>query len=161
MMARFAAYVEKVFSLGARMEGLRDKRCRPLIPAKAVFAAAFTMFATGRHTLNSLESDLRLPGRLRGLVGPRQPSCDTIGRVYAGLESQSLREMLRDIARQMKRNKVFANEGDWYFAAVDGHEFFRQPETLLPPLPEPNPDDRRKGGGRALSPRRGLSSGGT
>ena len=43
------------------------------------------------------------------------------------MDSQGLREMLRDIAWQRKRNKALANEGDWYFVAVDGHEFFRQP----------------------------------
>ena len=90
------------------------------------------MFATGRGALNGLEADRRIPARLRGLVGPHPPSGDTIGRVYAGIDSQGLREMLRDIAYQLKRNKALANDGDWYFAAVDGHEFFRQSETLLP-----------------------------
>jgi hypothetical protein len=142
MMARFSAYVEKVFSLGSRMAALRDVRCRPIIPTASVFASAFVMFATGRRALNALELDLRIPARLRGLVGPRPPSCDTIGRVYAGMESQGLREMLRDIAFQLKRNKVLANDSGWYFAAVDGHEFFRQPETLLPPLPDPHIDHR-------------------
>ena len=85
--------------------------------------------------LHGLESDLRIPAQLRGLVGPRPPSCDTIGRVYAGIDSQCLREMLRDIACQLKRNKALANGGDRYFVAVDGHEFFRQPETLLSPMP--------------------------
>ena len=131
MMARFCAYVEKVFSWGSRMAALRDARPRPVIPTAGVFASAFVMFATGRGALHGLESDLRIPARLRGLVGPRPPSCDTIGRVYAGIDSQGLREMLRDVAYQLKRNKALANGGDWYFAAVDGHEFFRQSETLL------------------------------
>jgi hypothetical protein len=142
MMARFATYVEKVFSLGSRMAALRDGRCRPIIPTPRVFASAFVMFATGRRALNALEPDLRIPARLRGLVGPRPPSCDTIGRVYAGIDSQGLREMLRDIALQLKRNKALSNDGDWYFAAVDGHEFFRQPETLLPTMPDPHADHR-------------------
>lgn len=142
MMARFSAYVEKVFSLGSRIATLRDTRPRPTIPTTSVFASAFVMFATGRHALNALEPDLRVPARLRGLVGPRSPSCDTIGRVYAGIESQGLRKMLRDIALQLKRNKVFANGGDWQFVAVDGHEFFRQPETLLLSVPDPHLDHR-------------------
>jgi hypothetical protein len=125
MMARFSAYVEKVFSLGSRMIALSDARRRPVIPTAGVFTSAFVMFATGRGALNGLESDLRVPARLRGLVGPRLPSCDTIGRVYAGIDSQGLRAMLRDIAHRLKRNKALANGGDWYFAAVDGHEFFR------------------------------------
>jgi hypothetical protein len=158
MMARFCAYVEKVFSLGTRMGRLRDKRPRPVISTRAVFASAFAMFATGRGSLYGMEPDLRVPSRLRGLVGPRSLSSDTIGRVYAGLDSQGLREMLRDIACQLKRNKALANGGDWYFAAVDGHEFFRQPQTLLPPLPDANAHRRRKGGHRVLSPRRGVPS---
>ena len=142
MMARFVTYLEKVFSFGTRMAALRDERCRPVISTPKVFASAFVMFATGRRALNALESDLRIPARLRGLVGPRPPSCDTIGRVYAGIDSQCLREMLRDIAVQLKRNKALPNDGDWYFAAVDGHEFFRQSETLLPAMPNPHADHR-------------------
>jgi hypothetical protein len=146
MMARFCAYVEKVFSLGTRLGTLRDARPRPLIPTTTIFASAFVMFATGRGALHGLEPDLRIPSRLRGLVGPRLPSSDTIGRVYADIDSQGLREMLRDIACQLKRNKALANDGDWYFVAVDGHEFFRQPEALLPPMPEANAPDRRERG---------------
>lgn len=157
-MGRFCAYVEKVFSLGERMGTLRDTRSRPTIPTRAVFASAFAMFATARCSLHGMEPDLRVPSRLRGLVGPRQPSSDTIGRVYARMDSQGLREMLRDIAGRLKRNKVLANGGDWCFAAVDGHEFFRQPESVLPPLPDAKADDRRKGGDRVLSPRRSVPS---
>jgi hypothetical protein len=158
MMARFCAYVEKLFSLGSRIAALHDRRLRPIIPTQAVFASAFAMFATGRGALNGLQPDLRISARLRGLVGPRLPSCDTIGRVYSLMDSEPLRQMLRDIAFQLKRNKALSNDGDWYFAAVDGHEFFRQPETLLWAMPDPDPHDRRQGGGRILSPRRGLSS---
>jgi hypothetical protein len=141
MMARFCAYVEKVFSFGTYLDALRDARPRPTIPAKAVFASAFVMCATARGSLNSLERDFSVPKRLRGLVGDCQPSCDTIGRVYAGLESDGLRVMLAGIAHQLKRNKALANGGDWYFAAVDGHEFFRQSPSVLSRLPDPNAGD--------------------
>lgn len=158
MMARFCVYAEKIFHVGKHLEALRDVRPRPIIPASAVFTTAFAMFATGRGSLHSMEPDLRIPARLRGLVGPRQPSGDTVGRVYAGMDSQPLRDMLRDLAHQLKRNKALERGGDWQFAAVDGHEFFRQPETLLLWMPDPHPDDRRPGGHRILSPRRGLPS---
>lgn len=141
MMDRFCAYVDKMFGLGTWLGTLRDGRLRPVIPGAAVFASAFTMFATARGSLNGLEPDLRMPARLRGLVGPRLPSCDTIARVYALIDSQPVREMLRDVAFRLKRNKALANGGDWYFAAVDGHEFFRQPQTLLPRMPDPHPHD--------------------
>jgi hypothetical protein len=158
MMARFCVYVEKVFALGSRLAALRDARRKPVIPTAGVFASALTMFATARGSLHGLESDLRVPARLRGLAGSRLPSADTIGRVYAGMDSQPLRQMLRDIAHQLKRNKALSQGGEWYFAAVDGHEFFREPEALLPALSEANSYDRQEGGCRILSPRRGVSS---
>jgi hypothetical protein len=145
-MTRFCAYVDKVFALGSRLGTLRDARVRPTIPAGAVFASAFTMFATARGSLHGMEPDVRLPSRLRGLVGAHVPSADTVGRVYTQMDSQPLRQMLRDLAHQLKRNKALPNDGDWYSAAVDGHEFFRQSQTLLPPLPEADPHDRRQGG---------------
>jgi phosphoenolpyruvate carboxylase len=141
MMGRFCAYVDKMFGLGMWLGTLRDGRSRPVIPGAAIFASAFTMFATGRDSLHGLEPDLRMPTRLRGIVGSRLPSCDTIGRVYALLDSEPLRRMLRDVAFRLKRNKAIANGGGWYFAAVDGHEFFRQPETLLSRVPDPHPHD--------------------
>jgi hypothetical protein len=158
MMARFCAYVEKVFALGSRLSTLRDARRKPVIPTAGVFASAMTMFATARGSLHGLEPDLRIPHRLQGLVGPRLPSSDTIGRVYAGMDCQPLRDMLRDIAQQLKRNKAIPNGGDWYFAAVDGHEFFRQSETMLRAMSAANPDGPGERDRRILSPRRGLSS---
>ncbi len=69
MMARFCAYVEKVFAFGSRLAALRDTRQRPVIPTASVFASAMTMFATARGSLHGLEPDLRMPARLQGLVG--------------------------------------------------------------------------------------------
>jgi hypothetical protein len=96
------------------------------------------MFATGRGSLNGIDSQRHFPGRLQNFVGPHVPSGDTVGRVYAQLDSSVLREVLREIHLRIKRNKVLQNTGDWVFAAVDGHEFFRQPQTLLRPVPHPN-----------------------
>lgn len=140
MMDRFCAYVEKIFRLGSRMMALCDARVRPQIPAAAVFAAVWTMFATRRGSLHGLEQDLRVPGRLRGLVGPRVPSADTIGRVYALLDPEPLRQMLRDVAYRLKRNKALSSLEDWHFLAIDGTELFRQQETLLPAVPTAHAD---------------------
>jgi hypothetical protein len=57
-------------------------------------------------SLNSLEKDLvHIPSRLRGVVGPRPPSVDTLGRVYALLHSGPLRQVLVHIHHRLKRNK--------------------------------------------------------
>ena len=73
-MARFCAYVEKVFGLGSQLGNLTDARSAPHIPTAAAFAGVFTLFATRRGSLNGLEQDLRVPARLRGIVGPESPA---------------------------------------------------------------------------------------
>jgi hypothetical protein len=132
MMARFCAYVDKVFQLGNQFSTLTDSRLRPRISTAAVFASVFTLFATRRGSLNGLEPDLRVPARLRGIVGARLPSVDSIGRISALMVSQPLRQILGDIAHQLKRNKVLTSLEGWYAAAVDGHEFFSSRKRCCP-----------------------------
>jgi hypothetical protein len=131
-MARFCAYVEKVFGLGRQLGQLTDKRTAPQIPTAAAFASVFTLFATRRGSLNGLEQDLRIPARLRGIVGARVPSVDSIGRIYALMDSPPLRQILCDIAHRLKRNKALSSCEGWYVAAVDGHEFFSSRKRCCP-----------------------------
>ena len=136
MMARFYRYLDKVFRFRDLTARLTDSRAAPLIPTAAVFGTAFAMFATGRGSLNGIDQQRHFPGRLRNFVGPRVPSGDTVGRVYAQLDSDVLRAVLREVHLRIKRNKMLGDTTAWLFAAVDGHEFFRQPQTLLRPVPE-------------------------
>ena len=136
MMARFYAYIDKVFGFRAQMARLVDSRLEPVIPTAAVFGTAFAMFATCRGSLNGIDKERQFPRRLQKFVGPRVPSGDTIGRVYAQLDSGALREVLEDVHLRIKRNKMLHNTTDWLFAAVDGHEFFLQPQALLRPVPD-------------------------
>ena len=106
MMRRFCAYVEKVFGLSDHLGRLTDSRKRPQIPTAAAFACGLTLFATRRGSLNALEEDLRVPGRLQVLVGDQPPSVDSIGRIYARMDSGPLRRLLRDVAHRLKRNKA-------------------------------------------------------
>jgi hypothetical protein len=140
MMARFYGYIDKVFEFRRLTALLTDSRPEPVIPTAAIFGTAFAMFATGRGSLNGIDRERHFPGRLRNFVGPRVPSGDSVGRVYAQLDSGPLREVLRHAYLRIKRNKMLNGSGDWMFAAVDGHEFFRQPQTLLRPMPHPHLD---------------------
>ena len=88
------------------MARLTDSRPEPVIPTAAVFGTAFAMFATGRGSLNGIDKERHFPGRLRNFVGPRVPSGDTVGRVYAQLDSGVLREVLQDVHLRIKRNKM-------------------------------------------------------
>ena len=123
-MRRFCAYVEKVFGLSDHLGRLTDSRKRPQIPTAAAFACGLTLFATRRGSLNALEEDLRVPGRLQGLLGEQPPSVDSVGRIYAQMDSPPLRRILSEIAHQLKRNKALTHTEGYRAVAVDGHEFF-------------------------------------
>src|SRR4051794_30335135 len=126
MMSRFCRYLDKCFHFHELLPLFTDARKKPQVPASAVFASVFALFACNRTSLNSLEKDLaRFPSRLRGLVGPRPPSADTIGRVYSLADGDGLRQMLARVHRRLKRNKALADGDDLKMAAVDGHEFFK------------------------------------
>lgn len=140
MMARFYGYIDRVFEFRKLTSLLSDSRPEPAIPTAAIFGTAFAMFATGRGSLNAIDKERHFPGRLRNFVGPRVPSGDSVGRVYAQLDSDGLREVLRKVHLRIKRNKVLSSGSDRLFVAVDGHEFFRQPQTLLRPMPHPHLD---------------------
>jgi hypothetical protein len=140
MMARFYGYLDKVFRFRELTARLTDSRREAVIPTAAVFGTAFAMFATRRGSLNGIDKERHFPGRLRNFVGPRVPSGDTVGRVYAQLDTDALRDILRDVHLRIKRNKMLGDTSGWLFAAVDGHEFFRQSQTLLRPVPDADPD---------------------
>ena len=131
-MARFCAYAEKVFGLGSQLGKLTDTRTSPRIPTAAVFASGWTLFATRRGSLNGLEQDVSVAARVRGIVGPVVPSGDSIGRIYGLMDSPPLRELLRDVAYQLKRNKALRSIEGWYVAAIDGHEFFSSRKRCCP-----------------------------
>jgi hypothetical protein len=140
MMARFYGYLDKVFQFRDLTARLTDSRLEAVIPTAAVFGTAFAMFATCRGSLNGIDKERHFPGRLRNFVGPRVPSGDTVGRVYAQLDSDVLRGVLRDVHLRIKRHKMLGDTSGWLFAAVDGHEFFRQPQTVLRPVPDAHLD---------------------
>lgn len=132
MMGRFCRYVDKVFRFTELLQSLSDTRQQPVISTAAVFTSVWTLFATGRPSLNSMEKEVRLPARLRDVVGPHAPSADTMGRVYAQIDSQQLRQMLSSINHQVRRNKALGPGGELMMVAVDGHEFFASRKRCCP-----------------------------
>ena len=54
MMARFCAYVEKMFHFSSLLKTLHEPRLIPLIPIGSIFTSTFAMFATARCSLHSM-----------------------------------------------------------------------------------------------------------
>lgn len=131
MLSRFSRYIDKVFHFSDHLSMLTDSRIKPQIPCDSVWLSAFFMHAMGYGSLNAAEQDLRVPGRLDGLIGTRKPSADTIGEVFSQMHSEPLRKMLSSINHRIARNKILENNYPLRFAAVDGHELFSLTNSLL------------------------------
>lgn len=124
MMSRFCRYIDKIFDFGSFLPQLTDSRQKPQIETQAVFLSAFVLFATGRKSLNAMETELRIPKRLDWLIGEKKPSADSIGRIASVMAPGPFRDMLCAFNHRIKRNKILQTDWPLRFAAVDGHEFF-------------------------------------
>ncbi len=159
-MSRFCRYVEKVFDLGSRMQRLRDSRRRPRISLGAIWGSVFFLFVLRQRSLHAMESQLRQPRRMERLIGPHKPSADRMGQVLSMIDPDQLRSLLSGINHQMGRNKRLKNLWPFRVGAIDGHEFFSLPTSVLSPMLAAAALGQRRGGGGILSPRGGLLSGG-
>ena len=140
MMNRFCRYIEKVFDFGRRIASLKDPRRRPRIPLEAIWGSVFFLFALRQRSLNALEGQLRQPRRMERLIGSQKPSADRMGQVLSRMDSDQLRALLSGINHQWGRNKGLKNGWPFRVGAVDGHEFFSLPSSLLSSMLGASPD---------------------
>ncbi|MBZ5529550.1 MAG: hypothetical protein LAN71_16845 [Acidobacteriia bacterium] len=134
MMARFCRYIEKVFDFGQQIHTLRDTRKRPRIPTAALWGSVFFLFVLRRRSLNAMEQELDQRNRMERLIGKIKPSADRMGDVLGLMEPDQLRKMLSRINHQLGRNKALRNDWPLRVGTMDGHEFFFQPTSMLPPV---------------------------
>jgi hypothetical protein len=140
MMNRFCRYIEKVFDFGGRMAQLKDPRRRPRTPLGAIWGSVFFLFVLRQRSLNALEGQLRQPRRMERLIGPKKPSADCVGQVFSGMDPDQLRVLLSGVNHRWGRNKGLKNGWPFRVGAVDGHEFFSLPSSLLSSMLGASPD---------------------
>lgn len=124
MIQRFHRYCDKVFSLTRCILIIRDDRPKPFISSQAVWLFALFMFASKTRSLHAAECRSRTSNDSKS-TGVRCPSADTLGRVFARMDTESLRQILSSINHKLKRNKSLKSHQKLFFAAVDGHELFK------------------------------------
>ena len=134
MMRRFCCYIDKVYDFSQQIHSLRDARKRPRIPTVAIWGSVFFLFVMRRGSLNAMECELRWPKRMERVIGPIKPSADRMGDVLGLMEPDQLRERLSRINQQLGRNKALRNDWPLRVGALDGHEFFSQPASMLSPV---------------------------
>ena len=134
MMRRFCCYIEKVFDFGQQIPLLRDARKRPRIPTAALWGSVFFLFVLRCRSLNAMQQELRQPKRMERLIGKIKPSADRMGDILGLMEPDQLRGMLSRVNHQRGRNQALRNDWPLRVGVMDGHEFFSQPASMLPPV---------------------------
>lgn len=111
-----------------------------------VVNSILVMFLARLGSLNALEQT-RLSSFWRQWIGARLPSADTIGRVAALIEPDSIRHVLHDVYTQLKRNKSLPPAvGGLMVLILDGHEshstYRRQCSGCLPRIKKTKRSER-------------------
>ena len=82
------------------------------------------MQLTRLGSLNALDVELRLPGKVESFIGNNKPSVDTISRVFTKINPDDMRRLHWDNCYQLKRNKALDTVLPLNAVGIDGHEFF-------------------------------------
>src|SRR5665213_3370513 len=120
----FGRYLNKVFDFRSAVAGLTDSRRDPEISPTAIFLAAFHSFVFRLPSFQQLESELTQPALQRWVGAERAFSDDALRYSLSGFHLEGLEQMLTDINRTLKRNKVFDADRvqGRIVAALDGIE---------------------------------------
>ncbi len=106
---------------GKFLSAISDRRRQPRIPTRLPVQSALILFWTRLGSLNGLET-VKQAAFWKHWLGREMCSVDTLGRVYAGLEVEGVREALHHVYARLKRNKAFPGIRGWDLAVLDGHE---------------------------------------
>jgi hypothetical protein len=120
----FGRYLNKVFDFRSASAGLTDSRRDPEISPAAIFLATFHSFVFRLPSFQQLESELTQPSLQRWVGADRAFSDDALRYSLSGFHLDGLDQMLTDINRTLKRNKVFDADRvqGCIVAALDGIE---------------------------------------
>jgi hypothetical protein len=122
ILRRLIAYAEKVFRLSQEVvAGIVDRRPQPRIPTAFVIKSVAALFWARLGSLNALELVAR-SRFFQGWLGQSVCSADTLGRVYALVDADGLRQAIHHIYDRLKRNKALPDNQGIAAAVLDGHE---------------------------------------
>jgi Transposase DDE domain len=108
--------------LGSLLDGLTDERPQPRIATLVVSRSLFVMIVGRLGSLNALEQT-QSSSFWRRFLGAALPSADTLGRVAAQVDPDSVRQALQALYTGLKRNKALPPPKHGLMPLVlDGHE---------------------------------------
>jgi hypothetical protein len=120
----FARYLNKVFDFRTATARLSDARVAPDIPASTVFLAAFHGFLFRLPSFQQIEAEIADPALQRWIGAPRAFRDDVLRYSLSGFGVEGLEQMLVQVNRTLKRNKVYdrGRVQGRIVAALDGIE---------------------------------------
>jgi len=122
ILRRLIAYSEKVFQFSSIVvAAVVDRRAQPRIPTAIIVKSVAVLFWTRMGSLNALELAAR-SGFFQHWLGQSVCSADSIGRVNALMDADSLRQGIHHIYDRLKRNKALPDNHGIAIAVLDGHE---------------------------------------
>jgi hypothetical protein len=122
ILRRLIAYAEKIFQFsGTVVAGVVDRRRQPRIPTAHVVHSVVVLFWARIGSLNALELAAH-SSFFRRWLGQSLCSADSVGRVTALTEAESLRRGIHHIYDRLKRNKALPDQDGLAVAVLDGHE---------------------------------------
>ncbi len=122
ILRRLLTYAQKVAGIRAILGDVTDTRKRPLIPTVRIVRNAFAMILVRLGSLNALEQT-RSSRFWSQWLGGAIPSADTVGRVFALTDCDTIRDGIHEVYTRLKRNKALKPPWHGLVALVlDGHE---------------------------------------
>ena len=121
VLRRTLRYAERRFSLGARLDGIRDPRQRRRIPWPVAMRSIMMVALTRLGSINAIEDPRRASVRY-GWVGASLPSADRIGDCADMVDAQRMRDIIHAVYTQLKRGKMIEPLHGFLPLVVDGHE---------------------------------------
>jgi Transposase DDE domain len=120
----FIRYLNKVYDFRSTAASLTDARHDPDISPGAVFLATFHGFVFRLPSFQQLEGELAQPALQRWIGADRAFGDDVLRYSLAGFHVAGLEQMLVNVNRTLKRNKVFDPDRaqGCIVAALDGVE---------------------------------------
>ena len=100
---------------------MSDRRLKPCIPTAVVVKSALAIFWARLGSLNALEMT-GLAKFWKAWLGEPMCSADSMGRIIAGLDSNTVRRGLHHVYSRLKRNKALPDIQGLAVAVLDGHE---------------------------------------
>ncbi len=115
-------YAEKIFHLSSEViDGVTDHRSLPRISTSLVVKAVLAVYWSRLGSLNALEMT-RAAKFWNTWLGRSLCSADSLGRIVASVDADTLRQGIHHVYDRLKRNKALPDLHGLGVAVLDGHE---------------------------------------